>query len=145
MHFATRSLAAVFALTATFAMAADATDPTVKARQELMDMISAHTKVLGDMATEKAPFDAAKATEAKAALAAAAAQIPARFEANVDDPKSQVVPAIWTNFDDFTAKGKALEDAAIAIDVSSVDTMKAGLGAIGGACGACHKAYQAKR
>ena len=108
-------------------------------------MIGANTKILGDMAGEKAPFDAAKAAEAKAALSAAAAEIPAKFEANVDDPKSEVVPAIWTDFADFTAKGKALEDAAVAIDVSSLDTIKAGMGAIGGTCGACHKVYRAKR
>lgn len=142
---AIHALAAVLALTGTLAMAAEATDPTVKARQELMDMIGANTKILGDMAGDKAPFDAAKAAEANAALAAAAAQIPAKFEANVDDPKSEVVPAIWTDFADFTAKGKALEDAANAMDASSLDSVKAGMGAIGGTCGACHKAYRAKR
>lgn len=142
---AIHALAAVLALTGTLAMAAEATDPTVKARQELMDMIGANTKILGDMAGDKAPFDAAKAAEAKAALATAAAQIPAKFEANVDDPKSEVLPAIWTDFADFTAKGKALEDAATALDVSSLDAVKAGMGAVGDGCGACHKAYRAKR
>ena len=39
-------------------------DPTVKARTELMETVGQNMKVLGDMAGEKAAFDAAAATAA---------------------------------------------------------------------------------
>jgi cytochrome c556 len=124
------------------AIAAEATDPTVKARQEAMDAIAANVKVLGDMAGDKAPFDAAKAEEAKAGLAATVAMVPDLFRTEASDPKSTAKPEIWSNFADFETKTKALADAAVALDATSIDGVKAGMGAIGGACKGCHTTYR---
>lgn len=142
MNVVTKTLVAGLVLVAGVAVAAEATDPTVKARQELMDVIGANTKVLGDMAGGKAPFDAAAAETAKAALIAAAAEIPAKFEPQATDPKTTAKPEIWTGWDDFVAKGKALGDAAAAIDTSAIEGVQAGMGAIGGACKDCHSTYR---
>ena len=125
--------------------AAEATDPTVKARQELMDMIAMNTKVLGDMAGGKAPHDAAAAEAAKAALVTASATIGARFETEASDPKSMAKPDIWTNWEDFLKKAGVLNAAATAMDVASAETIGAGMGALGGACADCHKTYQIPR
>lgn len=133
---------ATLALAATVVLAADATDPTAKARQELMDTIAMNVKVLGDMAGGKAAFDAAAATAAKDALVAASAEIPAKFEPQASDPASKAKPEIWTNFADFTAKGQVLNAAATALDPSSLETVQAGLGAIGGTCKDCHTTYR---
>lgn len=136
-------VAALVALSAGAALAeAEASDPTVKARMELMATVGAATKTLGGMAGDKAPFDAAAAEAAKAALVAAAADIPAKFEANASDPASEAKAEIWTNWDDFVAKGAAMKTAAEALDASSLDGVKAGMGAIGGSCKACHSAYR---
>lgn len=124
------------------ALAAEATDPTVKARQTLMDTIGMNTKILGDMAGGKAAFDAAAAEGAKAALIAASSEIGAKFEPQATDPKSAAKPEIWTNWDDFLKDAGALNAAATAIDVSSVETIGAGMGAIGGACKDCHTEYR---
>jgi cytochrome c556 len=124
------------------AIAAEATDPTVKARQELMDTHVADMKILGGMAKGEVAFDAAAAEAAKAALVASSADIGAKFETQAEDPKSKSKPEIWTNWDDFLAKATALNAAATALDVTSVETIGAGLGAIGGACQDCHKSYQ---
>jgi cytochrome c556 len=124
------------------AFAASATDPTVKARQELMDAQLASVKVLGGMAGGKVAFDAAAAEAAKTALVAASAEIGAKFEMQAEDPASKSKPEIWTNWDDFVAKAGALGAAASAMDVSSVETIGAGMAAVGDACTACHKAYQ---
>jgi cytochrome c556 len=123
-------------------MAAEATDPTVKAWQESMDAGAGHAKTLGDMAGAKAPFDAAAAQAAKDALVAEAAAIPGLFMTQASDPKSKAKPEIWTDWAGFEAKAKALGDAAAALDASSLEGVQAGMGAVGGACGDCHKAYR---
>ena len=142
--FSRMTCAAVFAaVSASAAFAeAEASDPVVKARIEVMETIGHATKTLGGMAGGKAPFDAAAAEAAKAALIAAAAEIPARFEAQASDPVSEAKPEIWTSWDDFAAKGTALKTAAEAMDASSLDGVKAGMGAVGGSCKACHSAYR---
>lgn len=142
MRFSTKLIAAGMICLAGVAVAADATDPTVKAREEAMDSMGAAAKVLGSMAQGKMDFDAAKAAEAKSTIVATAAKVPDLFKTEASDPKSSAKPDIWANWSDFEAKAKALGDAANALDPSSLDTVKAGMDAVGGACGACHKAYR---
>ena len=120
----------------------EATDPTVKARQELMKTIGGNTKALGDMAGGKADFDAAKAEAAKAAILAAQAEIAAKFETNATDPATEAKPEIWSNWDDFVSKAGALKPAVEALDAGSLDGVKAGMAGIGGACKACHTDYR---
>ncbi|MBH1974090.1 MAG: cytochrome c [Rhodobacteraceae bacterium] len=141
MKFKAKALVATFILVAGVAVAADATDPTVKAWQELMDGNGAATKTLGGMAGDKMPFDAAAAAEAKAALIAHSGDIAAKFKTQATDPASKASPDIWTNWDDFVAKANALSTAAAALDVASLETLKAGMGAVGGACKDCHTKY----
>ena len=143
MKTTTRVLALVIATAAGAVFAAEATDPTVKAWQELMDSNAGAAKTLGGMAAGKADFDAAAAAAAKDTLVANAKNITTVFKTQASDPKSKAKPEIWANWSDFEAKAKALEDAAAALDASSLDGVKAGMDAVGGACGACHKAYSA--
>lgn len=118
------------------------TNPLVKERMDLMQTVRANTGALGDMASGKAPFDAAKAAEAQAALVAAAAEIPVKFGPEETDPVSEAKPEIWADFEDFTAHAKTLEEAASAIDIASLDGIKAGMGAVGGACKDCHTDFR---
>jgi cytochrome c556 len=143
MTFLKKTLALSLILAAGVAVAKDGVqDPTVAARMELMKTIGMNTKVLGDMAGDKAPFDAAAAAAAKDALVAASAEIGAKFETQATDPVAEAKPEIWSNWDDFLAKAGALNAAATALDASSVETVKAGMGAIGGACKDCHSTYR---
>jgi cytochrome c556 len=119
-----------------------ATDPTVIAWKNLMRANAGAAKVLGDMAGGKTAYDQAAAEAAKADLIADAKATPAAFQTQASDPASKAKPEIWTNWDDFVAKAGALAAAAEALDTSSVETIGAGMGAIGGACTACHRAYQ---
>jgi cytochrome c556 len=112
---------------------------------ELMSTVGASTKILGDMAGGKSTFDASAAAAAKAALIAAAVATPAAFEMEADDPVSEARPDIWMNMEGFVEKAKGLETAAGAIDVSSVEGIQAGMGAIGGSCKACHSDFRAKK
>jgi cytochrome c556 len=136
------ALGAVLAAGAAFAQE-DPTDPQAVARSELMKMVGMNTGILGNMASGKEAFDAAKAEGAKAALIDAAAKVEAAFmEQGGADPASEAKPEIWSNWDDFLAKAKAMGDAAAAVDVASVETIGAGMGAIGGACKDCHTSYR---
>lgn len=143
MKSATKLLIGAFAMAATMAFAqTDSTDPTVIARRDLMKIVGMNTKVLGDMAGGKTPFDAAAAEAAKVAIVAASAEISAKFEPNVTDAGSKAKPEIWTNWDDFAANGVALNAAITAMDTTSVESVGAGMGAVGPICGACHKAFR---
>ena len=118
------------------------TDPNAIARAELMQTIGKNIGIIGDMAGGKTAFDAA-AEAAKAALVEATGKMEATFkEQGAADPASEAKPEIWANWDDFLKKAKAANDAAGALDVASVDTIKAGMGALGGACKDCHTTYR---
>ena len=142
MNFTVKAFVAGLVLVAGMAFAADATDPTVKARQNLMGANGAAAKALGGMAGGEVAFDAVAAEAAKAALVANSADIAAKFEIQAEDPASKAKADIWTNWDDFAAKSKTLGDAATALDASTLEGVQAGMGAIGGACKACHTAYK---
>lgn len=143
MKIAAKSVIIALVLSAGVAVAQeDATDPTVKAWEDLMKTQAGAAKTLGDMAGDKAAFDAAAAEAAKATLIQTSAEISAKFETQASDPASTAKPEIWTNWDDFVAKANALATAAAALDASSIDGVKAGMGAVGGACGDCHKTYR---
>jgi len=137
------TIGAVLAAGAAFAQDAP-TDPNAIARSELMKAVGANTGILGNMASGKEAYDAAKAEGAKAALVDAAGKIEATYmEQGAADPASEAKPEIWANWDDFLVKAKALGDAAAAVDVASAETIGAGMGAIGGACKDCHTTYRA--
>jgi cytochrome c556 len=136
------AIGAVLAAGAAYAQE-EPTDPQAIARSELMKMVGMNTGVLGNMAGGKDPYDAAKAETAKAALIEAAGKIEATFmDQGGADPVSEAKPEIWANWDDFLIKAKAMGDAAAAIDVSSVETIGAGMGGLGGTCKDCHTTYR---
>jgi cytochrome c556 len=146
MRFVTKAVILSLTLSAGMAVAKEGVqDPTVKARMDLMGVNAQNTKILGDMAGGKADFDAAAAEAAKMALAAAAADIAAKFEPEAADPVSEALPDIWMNWDGFAEKAKALETAAGALDVSSLESLQGGMAAVGGACKGCHTDFRAKK
>lgn len=117
-------------------------DPNVKARMELMGKVKNNIGMLGGMAKGAVAFDADKAAMAKAGLIANAKAIPAAFEINATDPKSEALPAIWENWDDFAAKAQAMEAAVSSVNVSTLEGIQGGMRTIGGSCGGCHKTYR---
>lgn len=136
------TIGAVLAAGAAFAQQ-DPTDPNAVARSVLMKTVGMNTGILGNMASGKEPFDAAKAAGAKAALIEASAKIEETFmEQGAADPASEAKAEIWTNWEDFLVKAKALGDGAAAVDVASAETIGAGMGAIGGSCRDCHTSYR---
>ena len=119
------------------------TVPEAKARAAAMHEIARDMKVIGEMAGGKATFDAAAAEAAKTGLITTAAGMKDSFAVEgADDPASEAAPAIWTGWDDFLAKADALKAAAEGLDTASAEGLKAGVGALGGACKACHSVYR---
>lgn len=115
----------------------------VKARMHGMDQISAATKAIGLMARGQAAFDAGELANQAAILESEAAKIPALFEAQEDDPKSEALPAIWEDWEDFTLKSEEMGAAASSLaSVSSPDDLNAAFRALGQTCSACHNAYR---
>jgi cytochrome c556 len=129
--------AASFAATAALSGAHEDREATMKAQ-------GAQAGILFGMAQEKVPYDAAAASAAAAAL----------LEVSSWDPKvlfpegsveGRALPAIWENFDDFNAKHEALVAAATTMTEEAgkgLDQLKAAIGPIGAACGACHERYR---
>lgn len=142
MNFLSKTLIAGLIVTAGAATAQQASNPVVAERIAVMQTIRANTGALGDMASGKKPFDAAAATAAKTALAAAAAEMVVKFQAPETDPVSKASPRIWSDYAGFTAQAESLLTAAEAMDVASLDGLKAGMGAVGGTCRVCHQAYR---
>jgi cytochrome c556 len=144
MKFSTKTLIASFLLVGGIALAGEATDPDAKMRQDLMDANGAAMKILGGMASGDVPFDATAAAAAQKSLVDNAANIPVAFKnQGAADPKSTAKPEIWTSWDAFVKDAGALGTAAAALDTSSLDGIKAGLGAVGGACKDCHTTFKA--
>lgn len=142
-----KALAVGTALVAGAALAQTApTDPNAVARSELMKSIVMNIGVLGNMASGKEAHDPAKAEAARTALVEAAAKIETVFaEQGVADPYSTAKPEIWTNWDDFLVKAKAMGDAAAAVDTASAEGIGAGMTGLGATCSDCHKANRVSK
>lgn len=119
-------------------------NPAVEKRMQGMKEIAAHVEVIGKMAKGAAAFDASAARAAASGIVIHAAAAPRLFEQPEDDPKSEAKPAIWENFEDFTAKSRELE--GIAAELSSTISTLADLGPalqrLGDNCKACHQLYR---
>ena len=90
----------------------------------------------------RAGGDAAEA--AKAALIAAAADIPVKFKDPATDPKSTAKPEIWTNWDEFAEYAGKLDAVATAMDASALEGVRAGIDSTGKSCGDCHTEFRIK-
>lgn len=122
----------------------DVKDPNVKQRMMLMSEVGANTKTLGKMAKGAQPFDAVSAQAALAKIAELSKAAPAAFEVQGDDPKTEALPVIWDEFDNFTDLSMKLSADAemLAGQVNTLDDLRANMALIGGGCKACHSKYR---
>jgi len=86
---------------------------------------------------------------AGAATAAWAKQIPSLFPAGTDKGEdTKALPEIWSDnagfIKDAAALGTAADKLTAAAKANDKEAFEAALKEVGGACGACHKAYRAK-
>lgn len=145
------SLVLVASLAAGTAFAASHAAEQQKAREDLMKVMGQNLGVLGKMAKGEMDFDASAAGTAADALNEAAVKVTAleMWEEGTDSTmvaEGRALPAIWENLEDFETKAAALVTAtegAQAAAGEGLQALQASMGALGEACGACHKAYRA--
>ena len=135
-------LAAIIATTGV-AFATEGSVGMVKVRQDIMGFNGGAMKALGDM-VKSGTIDEAVAQTALRTLQINAQNIPIVFETNDLTPPTKAKPEIWTDFEGFKTKADGLEAAATAALAGAMDagTLGAAMGALGGACQACHEAYR---
>lgn len=132
------------------AIAHEVANPAVKARQAIMQLYANNLGTLGAMAKGNVEYDAGAASAAANNLVMLTSLDqstlwPAGSDSG-SDATSRALADIWTNFPDVGAKGAALAEAASAMQTAAgqdLDSLRAAMGPLGGACSGCHKAYRA--
>ncbi len=144
------SAAAVAATLFAGASAAQDANPAVKARQGQMQLYSFNLGTLGAMAKGEVEYDAEAAQAAADNLATLTSLNAGPMWAPGTDDMSiegtRALATMWDNFPDVMAKGAALREAAAAMQAAAgtdLASLQGAMGPLGGACGACHKAYRA--
>lgn len=123
-------------------------DGALKARQSHMQLYAFNLGILGNMAKGSVEFDAAAAQAAADNLA-----MLAKFDQSAywpmgsstdDSMETRALPAIWEDGSEIGDLAGDLVSAteAMAEAAGSLEGVQASMGALGGACGACHKAYR---
>jgi cytochrome c556 len=145
---ATGVVSAVLAGTMVFAANDTPQGAAAVARQSQMRLYAFNLGQLGAMAKGAVEYNAGAAQAAADNLVALATSnqmsywIPGSSTADMEG--TAALPAIWQPGSEVGAKGKALAEAALAMQAAagSLDGIRASIGTVGGACGSCHKAYR---
>ena len=114
----------------------------VMARMDGMLSAQKATKVLIDMAAGDRAFDTAAAGAAKATILKDLEAVPALFAEPHHDPKTEALPVIWTQFDDFLSRNTAALSAMEKLDTATRAGLQATLPQAGAACLNCHQTYR---
>lgn len=122
----------------------------IKARQGLMNYMALNIGVLAGMAKGEAEYNAEAAKQAADAIASVATIDMSKIWPKGSDkganPATNALPAIWDEGSAIGDKLQALRDGAAAMQAAAgtdVDSLKAAMGGLGGACAGCHKAFRA--
>lgn len=142
------ALAGVIAATA--GGGAFAQDAAIKARKALMQLYGFHLGQLSAMAKGDVDYDGERAGAIAASLMAVAsvdqtAMWPPGSDSDAMPDTSRALPAIWTTFPAVLDKAAEFEEAVAALAGSAgndLESLQAGLGAVGKTCGGCHEAFR---
>ncbi|MDA1100780.1 MAG: cytochrome c [Proteobacteria bacterium] len=143
---------AVMAVPAAGAQAADMDRP-VAARQAVMKLNGFYMGQLGGMAKGEMAYDAKVAEGAANGLLALAkldtSSMWIKGSGNdVLGTKTRAKPEIWSTYPDVANKSKALKAALedlVKVAGTGLEGLKGGIGAVGKACGGCHKPFRAEK
>jgi cytochrome c556 len=138
-------LLAISLLTLSSASAHDGVmNKDVMARMNVMSSMGSDMRLIGQMIRKPDSFDLNAAQAVFQNLAQRAAETPAVFKVEANDPKSEAKPLIWAQFPQFIELSKALETAATEAS-GSLQThadLRPALGTVGRTCKACHSVYR---
>lgn len=126
-------------------------NPAVSARKAHMGLNGFNLGVLGAMAKGEAEYNADIATGAANNLVALVnmdqmSYWPAGSDNGALGDETRALPALWENYPDVMEKVGAVKAAAenlAAVAGNGQEGLGAAIGALGGACNECHKAYRA--
>lgn len=140
------------ALIATPAVADEATEKAIKARQGLMQVYSFNLGILSAMAKGEMDYDAVLATNAAENLQAAVTMKNDAMwpEGSGEDSgyKTRALAEIWSTYPKVAEAGKAMADASIALTAvagNGLDALKGSIGDAGKGCKGCHDDFRAKK
>ena len=121
----------------------------IKARQSQMQLHAFNLGVLGAMAKEEVPYDAAAASGAANNLAALASMSQAGYWLPGSDSDSvegtRALPAIWAADSKIGDKGQDFVDAVSAMQSAAgtdLAALQAAMGAVGKSCCSFHETYR---
>ena len=128
-------------------------NPAVKARKAHMQLYQHNIGTLGGMARGNTEYNADAATAAARNLATLATldqsgYWPPGTDSDTLGDETAALPAIWEKFPAILENAQALASSSAALAETAgngLEALQAGIGPVGGACGACHKAYQKPR
>jgi len=138
------AIAAMLAIAAGTALGQAGETPFEK-RQAAMEIVGKSAKTVGDMLRGNAPFDAAAANEALAAMQEAVVDYGEFFPEGSEHPESEAAPAIWEDMDGFQSTLSAFrEDLAAGVEAApqTPETLGATFGEIAQNCRTCHEQYR---
>jgi cytochrome c556 len=123
-----------------------ADDAILDGREKAMKTLGGSMKTIKDLIGAGGP--AADIVAPAEQIAEIAATITDHFPEGSDFDGDEASADIWKNWEDFSAKAKSLGDEATLLASAASGGDMATVGAqfdkVGGACGACHKAYREK-
>ena len=119
----------------------------VKERMDLMKAIGQHTKALGWIFKQEAPYDAlAVALAATEIRRHAGDRMTELFPEGSTAHPSEAKEAIWSDWSTFAATARDLENKAVALAAvagDGLDAAKPAFAAVVGTCKTCHRAFKA--
>ena len=124
----------------------------IKARQGLMEINALSIGILAGMAKGEVPYDAAKAQEAADAIVGVyKLDLPMLWPTGSDNtanPATNALPAIWASDSTIMEKIEGWEKASLAMQAAAgkdLASLQGAMDGLGGAGGACHKAFRASK
>lgn len=140
------ALALAFA-TSLPAVAATPEEDAITRRHAIFELVAYNTSIMGGMAREKTPFDAAEFRKRALNVAFIAQGLDEHWPKGSDKGGTDALPAIWENEADFRAKLKAFQDQANQLyrtsKSGSLETLKPEFGKLIENCKGCHDKYKA--
>jgi cytochrome c556 len=139
--------AAAFALAAPASAQFAKPEDAIKYRQSALTVMGNHFGRVAAMANGRIPFDAKLAAD-NAAIAEVMSKLPwAAFGEGTDKAAvNRAKPEVWTDNAKFKEASEKMQaemgKLAVVAKAGNIDTLKAQVGATGGACKACHDNFR---
>jgi cytochrome c556 len=116
-------------------------------RMEAMESIADAMKAVGNMIRGKSHFDPKLAEDAATAIEVHASEIPQLFPEGTDQAPSEALPAIWDDWEQFTAMAGELREEAASLSQEAetgekAEDLAARFAQLAQTCTNCHEQFR---